>query len=1377
MKNPNFENILIITNNTKHYLLLNKTFEEFKEADQQLLWCKSVKEIPQINFDCVLFTVESTNQNFGNIIRQLNHSLIQVPLIALTSQENLTFTIKLLDQGVEDFLVLERLDKFQLFKSLTTSYRKNRFDRNSTDNEKSANYPSLNLDKNFYKVLFDESSVAQFLCRADDLSIIQSSKKATELSVLTGHKVEFIYEVFSAAKDWLIQNIINKATYKTSATIQTVLTPKENNSEPLTLKIKIQWIDNKNYPLVLISCLDITELEKTKESLNKSKNSYQLVLQATNNVTWEYDIGLDKLEWSENFTSLFGYRSEQISNITELAEKIHPEDREVTLDDFKKALSGMDQKWNGNYRFQKSDGSYAYAFEQCVFIRNPEGKAIQAFGAMQDVTLKKESEHQLSLMEKVVKSANDPILITEVDEINPSGPKVIFANDAFLTQTGYSKEEIVGKSPRILQGEKSNKKELKRLKKALIKGYPCRIETINYKKDGTEFWVEFSVVPISDENGLITNWISIQRQVTDFVKKRELEDLFRKMNLAVAQPKNIEDKFSALLKVILNYTDLEVAEGWIMNIDNSKLNKVITSTSKAKYEDFPKLRSSFKEAKYGARLPGIAWEKGQIIFWEDSRNNADIVGIDEMKIFGLNSAIGIPIFNNKDLVGVITIFTSKKQIQLEQHFPFFESLSNRLGLEIMRLKSENELLTIFELIPNLLIVTDAKGVVVKGNKEASKTFECTETELKGISFRNMIPFSDRIKFDDFVAKIEQSRKIDEIDIPILINDQIKWINLTATFLPSESFIYCVGKDITHQKYLEDLIKRTNEIVKIGTWEVNLSQNKLYWSPMTKFIHDLDEDYIPNLGSAINFYTEGQSRDLIKKKVDLATKGNISHFELDAQLDTAKGRTIWVRVQAETEWINGKLHRIYGSIQDIDERKKTEQEIMEAKMRYELASKASTIGVWDWNMEKNTIVWDETMQKLYQRNISNSVDQYAEWKLSLHPEDREAQDSLIQEALMGNKDYNTQFRIILPDSGEIRFIKAVAYIVRNNSDKPVRMVGINYDVTEEEVYKKELERVNREREEILGSITDGFFSVDKDWVVTYWNKAAEKILQKPREEIVGRNVWEVYGDAIDLKFFKEYAITMETGEQRQFVEYYPGKDIWLEISSFPKENGIVVYFKNITARIRQHQKLAEVKLLQEHVINSTEDLIWAVDDQYKLILANNAFFDEMERVSGYRLKLGERVANFVGDDTPFYEDANNFWNEKYKNVLTGLQQNLTFESKIPNKESKIYQVGFYPIFEKLGKNNIIGAACFSKNITDKINQIKAIEEQNKKLGVIAWKQSHEVRAPVARILGLLNLQKEMNYQGEDLEEILNYLMDSSLELDKIIRDISKKINDK
>ncbi|WP_262485370.1 PAS domain-containing protein [Cyclobacterium qasimii] len=889
---------------------------------------------------------------------------------------------------------------------------------------------------------------------------------------------------------------------------------------------------------------------------------------------------------------------------------------------------------------------------------------------------------------------------------------------------------------------------------------------MNYKKDGTEFWVEFSVVPISNEKGVITNWISIQRQITDVVKKRQLEGVFKKMNMEVGQPKDLEDRYSALLKVILKFTGLEVAEGWITNIDNSKLNKVITCTNKAKFNDFSNVRSSFNKAEIGLSLPGIAWEKGEIVYWENLENKTEFIGLEELKKYGLHSAIGIPIHMNKSLVGVITLFTKKKQFQLEQQLPFFESLSNRLGLEIMRIKTENELKTIFEIIPNLLFVTDAKGLVIKGNIQASNTFECTEDELKGISFRNMIPIADRIEFDDFLIKIEQSRTIDEIDIPILINDQIKWINLTATFLPSESFIYCVGKDISHQKNLEDLIRRTNEIVRIGTWEVTLSQNKMYWSPMTKVIHDLGDEFEPELQDAINFYKEGYSRELIQEKVALAIKGEINYFDIDTQLITSKGRLVWVRVQAETEWLNGKLFRIYGSIQDINDRKKTEEEIMEAKMRYELASKASTIGVWDWNIEENAVVWDETMQKLNGRNISNSLVSYEEWIMGLHHDDQETQNSLIQEALLGTKDFNTQFRIILPDSGEVRFIKAIAYVVRNDSGEPVRMVGINYDVTEEVEYKTELERVNREREEILGSITDGFFSVDKKWKVTYWNNAAESILKMPRKNIVGKNLWDVYYDAIQLKFFSEFSTSMEKGEERRFVEYYPTVDIWLECSAFPKENGLVVYLKNITGRIKQQQKLAEIRLLQEHVINSTEDLIWAIDTEYNLIIANNAFINEIVNVTGKKYKLGDTLVN-SNEDKIF-----NYWRNEFGKVLQGEQQNFTFETQGNLLKPKIFQIGMYPIIDnRSGITQITGVACFARDITDKVEHIKAIEKQNEKLRDIAWKQSHIVRAPVARIMGLINLQQNMNYTGEELDEILTYIKESTDELDHIIRDIS------
>lgn len=1373
MKNPNFENILIITNNTKHYLLLKKIFEEFKEAEQQLLWCKSVKEIPKINFDCVLIAIESSVYEIINITKNLNQRFGKVPIIILTSKVDLAYTDNLLDHEIEDVLLMKNLDKFQFHKALSLAYRKSNPQKSCLREKESCKHQLNYSSHNLYKVLFNESSVAQFLCRADDLSIIHSSKKANELSALTGQSVEFIYDVFSAAKDWLIQNIINEATYKSSATIQTVLKPKDNITEPLSLKIKIQRLDNKDYPLVLISCIDITELEKTKEILEKGKNSYQLVLQSTNNVTWEYDIGLDKLEWSENFTSLFGHRSEQIGNITELAEKIHPEDREVTLNGFKKALSGMDQKWHGNYRFQKADGSYAYVFEQCVFIRNREGKAIQAFGALQDVTTKKEREHQLSLMEKVVKSANDPILITEAEQIDGPGPRIVYVNDAFVRQTGYLKEEIIGENPRILQGPKSNKKELARLKKAMEKWHSCQIETINYKKNGEEYWVEFSVVPIANENGRFTNFISIQRQITERKKKNEIKEIFQKIRMAVSQPKDLAGRYDALLKVIMAYTNFKIAEGWIMNIDNSKLNKVITCSKAINFDEASEIKTVFKEAELGKGLPGTAWEKGKITVWEDLKNNPEFINDEPMLIHNLETAVAIPVYHEDSLVGIISLFSQKDSKAITPFMAFFHKISQELGAELLRMKTETELKTIFDLTPNLLFITDYKGIIKKGNLETVKSLNCFITDVVGTSFRDMIPRNHQNKFDDLVKKLSTTNPIVETDIPLMVSDKLKWINLTASLISTDSFIYFVGKDITQHKNLEDLLERTHQIVRMGSWEINVAENKVFWSPMTKELHQESESFEPDIENAINYYKEGYSRNLVKEKIEKAIKGEIKDFAVDAQLITAKGKSIWVRVWAESEWIDNQIIRIFGGVQDINEGKSAEKENAEAKIRYDLASKAATIGIWDWNVKDDLIIWDDTMKALFGVSDHKFTNFYKLWEDALHPDDLVYQKGLLEDVLKRGENYNSQFRIIRADSGETRFIKTIAHVVRNNSGDPLRLVGINYDITDEVTIKSRLEKAKQEREDILESITDGFFAVDKDWVVTYWNKAAEKILNRDRGKIVGKNLWEVYGDAVDLKLFKEYAITMETGTERKFIDYYPTMDIWLEISSFPKENGIVVYFKNITARVKHQQSLAEIRLLQEHVINSTEDLIWAIDNDYKLILANNSFYSEMERISGHKYQLGERVANFTDKSIPYFEMANKFLNDKYRDALAGHQQNITFESKFENKEFKTFQMGLYPIKDN---NKTTGAACFARNITDRIKHINAIENQNKKLNEIAWKQSHVVRSPVARIMGLVNLQANMNYNGEELKEIMGYIMDSSLELDQIIRDISKSTNE-
>ncbi|MFQ3617424.1 MAG: ATP-binding protein [Cyanobacteriota bacterium] len=120
-----------------------------------------------------------------------------------------------------------------------------------------------------------------------------------------------------------------------------------------------------------------------------------------------------------------------------------------------------------------------------------------------------------NLLQSVVLHANDSIVITEAEPLDAPGPKIVFVNAAFCRMTGYRPEDVIGKTPRILQGPKTDRAALARLKDALRQWQPTMVELLNYRKDGSEFWVEISLVPVANADGWYTHWIAIQRETSD----------------------------------------------------------------------------------------------------------------------------------------------------------------------------------------------------------------------------------------------------------------------------------------------------------------------------------------------------------------------------------------------------------------------------------------------------------------------------------------------------------------------------------------------------------------------------------------------------------------------------------------------------------------------------------------------------------------------------------------------------------------------------------------------------------------------------------------------------------------------------------------------
>ncbi|MFT5276421.1 MAG: diguanylate cyclase (GGDEF)-like protein/PAS domain S-box-containing protein [Glaciecola sp.] len=148
-----------------------------------------------------------------------------------------------------------------------------------------------------------------------------------------------------------------------------------------------------------------------------------------------------------------------------------------------------------------------------------------------DITLKKNE----ALLQDIVENATDTVIITEAHTIDvPLGPNIIYVNRAFESLTGYKAQEIIGKTPRILQGTETNKATLLRIKNSLEKNQAIQESVLNYDKNGRPYWVEMNIIPLTNKFGKVTHFAAIQRDVT---KQQFHEEQLEKRNTELKQLK------------------------------------------------------------------------------------------------------------------------------------------------------------------------------------------------------------------------------------------------------------------------------------------------------------------------------------------------------------------------------------------------------------------------------------------------------------------------------------------------------------------------------------------------------------------------------------------------------------------------------------------------------------------------------------------------------------------------------------------------------------------------------------------------------------------------------------------------------------------------
>jgi two-component system sensor kinase FixL len=203
----------------------------------------------------------------------------------------------------------------------------------------------------------------------------------------------------------------------------------------------------------------------------------------------------------------------------------HPDDRPLIREGHQRMLDG-DASHRVTYRLRRKDQSYVWV-ETISRLMDPgttsasAGKQIVA--VTRDVTARIEAEQQFRLVRLAIDQVREAVVITDSQLTRP-GPHIVYVNPAFTALTGYTLADLTDQSPRILQGPRTDHAVIRKLRQALANGETFTGETVNYRKDRSEYYVEWNISPLTEPSGQITHWVAIQRDIT---QRRTAADMAR----------------------------------------------------------------------------------------------------------------------------------------------------------------------------------------------------------------------------------------------------------------------------------------------------------------------------------------------------------------------------------------------------------------------------------------------------------------------------------------------------------------------------------------------------------------------------------------------------------------------------------------------------------------------------------------------------------------------------------------------------------------------------------------------------------------------------------------------------------------------------------
>ncbi|MFY8021710.1 MAG: PAS domain S-box protein [Bacteroidia bacterium] len=788
-----------------------------------------------------------------------------------------------------------------------------------------------------------------------------------------------------------------------------------------------------------------------------------------------------------------------------------------------------------------------------------------------DITEIKKRESEILLYNKITDQISDAISVAD-----QSG-RLIYVNQSHANALGKSKEELIGmhisKMEKIFENPQVWTEHFEDVKKkgALI------IEGANIKKDGTSFPVEASV-----------NWLNLDGNevivaaIRDITERKKIE-------------KEIRDK-SQILKAITDNLPVVLyrinKEGFFTESIGKGLSRIEVSENELNGRNF-------REVYPKQEFPVINEQLEEALLTRKANNY----------VTSGNSSEGVWSFDN---------FVFADETDPDCIIGFALDITERKKAENLVLQSEKRFRSLVQNATDITTVLSANGEVMYESPSFYRIFGYEENDVKNKSIFELIhPEDVQHALAEFQKGLEKGGVSSSV--------QFRMRHKDGHFIPVES----IGNNLLHEPEVNGIVVNSRDITERLKAEEESNRLKLFYE---NILNKIPSDVVVfNHKHEYLFVNEMAIRDEEKRKwligkddYDYCQKYGVAKTIADARRKMFNS-VIESKVQLELEekllrpdgnarWMlrrmypvlddNNQVTFMIGFGIDITERKLAEEIVKESEERLSLAINSANLGIWDWKIEENKLIWDASMYKLFEVNPSDFSGDYDAFDKTLHPDDRQRVNEEVAQSLYSEGSFESIFRII-DKNGKVKYITAYSKIFRKEDKTPYRMIGVNFDITESKLAEQRILKQQHDLEEAQHIARVGGWEIQVDTQTISWTKEMFHICEKSNDyQPTLNDTYNLFTNDTREKIRESFVKAIETYEPFEHeAKIRIGKRKFLDIrvKGLPlNENGKVSTIKGIFQDISaEKESKRQLELYNEELEKKNKEL-----DQFAYVVSHD-----------------------------------------------------------------------------------------------------------------------------------------------------------------------------